>query len=164
MVEMKISSASNVFFLPCVKEEGVAFTTNGITRADGSAVCGAGQALEAQKLFNVEKKLGNYITQYGNRAFYLGTYAQKKDEEVIREFSLLTFPTKHHWKDKSDIQLIEKSCHELMDIADKFGLTRIFFAPPGCGLGQLNYNCQVAPVIKSILDDRFVVVFREKVR
>ena len=156
MVEKKICSSNSVFFLPRTKDEAVAFTTNGTTRSDGSAVCGAGQALEAQRLFNIDKKLGQYITQYGNRAFYLGTYAQKKDEEVIREFSLLSFPTKNHWKDKSNLQLIEKSCHELMDIADKFKLNRIFFAPPGCGLGQLNYNCQVAPVIK--------FVFREKVR
>lgn len=134
-------------------KEAICVTTNGQIRADGRAVMGRGVALQADQLFNLAPKLANYLTQYGNRCFNMGAY-----EHCGQRYNVITFPTKHHWKDKSDINLICKSCRELVQMCDKFGFTKCYLTPPGCGNGGLNYAKDVRPYIASILDDRFIVI------
>lgn len=144
----------DIFYLPMTRD-AVCVTTNGIVKRDGNAVMGAGIAKQANDMFHVSKKLGDYINKYGNRPFNLG--AVKRGGEV---FYLFTYPTKYNFKDDSDINLIVKSAEYLMEMADKFKVNNIFLPPPGCGLGNLNYEVTVKPWISNILDDRFVIVFR----
>ena len=75
-------------------------------------------------------------------------------------FSVITFPTKHHWTEDSDITPICKSCEQLVDICNKFGITTCYLPPVGCGCGNLNYESIVKPWISQILDDRFIVVLQ----
>lgn len=156
MLEQTIFKTDNIFFLPKASNEAVAVLTNGCIRKNGNAVCGKGQALEAQQLFNIEPKLGQYLRQYGNRPFNLGIYKNPKNKFM----TLVSFPTKNHWRNKSSIELIVDSCYCLLDIADNFNLTKIYCPPPGCGLGGLSYLHEVKPQIQSILDDRFIIIFR----
>ena len=117
---------------------------------------GAGQAKEANQRYACDGKLGDYLKQYGNRVFNLGMVQTKNGQP----YRLISFPTKHSWREKSDIKLIEQSAHQLMEFATKFELSRVFLPPAGCGLGGLNWNKDVAPVLEKILDNRFCVVRR----
>jgi hypothetical protein len=146
----------NIFELP-QNGEAICITTNGIVKADGNAVMGAGVALQANKMLKLSGKLGSYITQYGNRAFNLGKY-QRNYFSNQATFTVFSLPTKHHWKEDSDITLICKSCEQLVEMCNKFCITRCYLPPPGCGHGNLNYETTVKPWISMILDDRFVVV------
>ena len=157
MREMKV--AHSLFYLPENASEVAIFTTNGVVKKDGRAVLGAGIAKEANALFHVDELLGKYLKEYGNRPFYMGRFYRNDTDGVRREMSLASFPTKHHWREKSDITLITKSAIHLVEMADKFGWTKIYMPPVGCGLGQLNFNCTVKPVLQGILDDRFITVF-----
>lgn len=56
--------------------------------------------------------------------------------------SLVTFPTKHHYRDNSDLDLIMRSAVQLKEIAAKFQLSKIYLPPVGCGLGKLDYEKQ----------------------
>lgn len=159
MLEMKINKYGNIFALP-KNGEAVCVTTNGIVKPDGKAVMGKGIALEADKYFNLAPLLGKYINQYGNRAFNLGRYQRFTLQETIT-FTIFSLPTKHDWRNDSDITLICKSCEQLMEMCTKFGITRCYLTPPGCGCGNLNYETTVKPWISQILDNRFVVVLRE---
>lgn len=145
----------SLFGLPQYSDEAAVVTTNGVIRKNGNGVMGAGQALEAKKLFpGVEERLGKYLQKYGNRVFNMGFQILNG-----RLMSLITFPTKHHYKDNSDLELIRQSAIQLKQIANKFGLTKIFLPAVGCGLGRLDYEQQVKPILQEILDDdRFVVV------
>lgn len=162
MLELNIGKYGNIFELP-QNGEAVCVTTNGIVKPDGNAVMGAGIALEANRYFNLAPKLGKYITQYGNRAFNLGLYQRYSlnnlDMPVI--FTVFSFPTKHHFKENSDITLICKSAEQLMEMCTKFGITKCYLTPPGCGCGKLNWENTVKPWLSQILDDRFVVVFQK---
>lgn len=153
----------SLFWLPQGQSEAAAFTTNGIVKKDGKAVVGKGIAKEANDLFNIDEKLGAFLRQYGNRAFNLGRF--KRDINGSNEpptvFTLFTFPTKHHWKEDSDITLICKSAEELMEMCDKFKITKCYIPPVGCGCGNLNYEVTVKPWISNILDDRFILVFNK---
>lgn len=77
--------------------------------------------------------------------------------------SLVTFPTKHHYHDNSDLDLIMRSAVQLKEIAAKFQLSKIYLPPVGCGLGKLDYEKQVRLLLNQVLDDdRFVVVLGYK--
>lgn len=153
MLELKTDK--NIFWLP-QDGEAMCITTNGIVKSNGHAVMGAGIAKETNDIFHISKKLGSYLNQYGNRAFNMGKFSNG-----FRYFTVFTLPTKYHYKDKSDIELIRKSCKELKEMCEKFNISRCFLVPPGCGLGGLNYEVEVRPVISQILDDdRFVVVLK----
>lgn len=126
-------------------------TTNGDIKKDGTAVMGKGVALEAKKLFpGVEAKLATLLTENGNHVQVLGTNDR---------FSLVAFPTKHHWNENSSLSLIIQSCKEIKDLADKYSWNRVVLPRPGCGNGGLKWE-KVKPHIKDILDDRFYVVYR----
>lgn len=145
----------DIFSLP-QNREAMCVTTNGIVKTDGHAVMGAGIAKQADQIFHLSNLLGKYINQYGNRAFNLGRF-QRPNGAV---FTVFSFPTKHNWKENSDITLICKSCEQLMEMCTKFSITKCYLTPPGCGCGNLNYETTVRPWISQILDDRFIVVLR----
>lgn len=142
---------------PNAVTEAICVTTNGIVKADGNAVMGAGIALQVNKRFHVSQKLGTFINTYGNRVFNLGV-VQRANARGTEYYRLFSFPTKHHFKDDSDINLIIKSAEQLVEVCDKFGITKCYLTPPGCGCGHLNYENTVRPWISQILDDRFIVV------
>jgi hypothetical protein len=146
----------NIFELP-QNGEAICITTNGIVKTDGHAVMGAGIAKQANDIFHLSARLGSYINQYGNRAFNLGTY-QRCYLNNIATFTIFSLPTKYHYRDDSDITLICKSCEQLVEMCNKFGISKCYLTPPGCGCGNLNYENMVKPWISMILDDRFVVV------
>lgn len=120
--------------------------TNGVLDSKGLLVMGAGVALQAKKLFpHLPMKIGKWIEKYGNRPF------------LCREEGLITFPTKHDWRQPSNILLIRKSAEQVVAIADKFNIRRIALPRPGCGCGGLTWDF-VRPHIEDVLDDRFTVV------
>lgn len=126
----------------------VCITTNGIIKKDNTLVMGAGIALQAKQRFpKVPGILAELVKVHGNRAFYIVTCR------------LFSFPTKHDWKDKSDINLIAQSCCDIVDITNKVGFEQVYLPKPGCANGQLNWD-DVNAVISQILDDRFTVVIQ----
>lgn len=127
----------------------ICVTTNGMLKQDGTAVMGAGIAKEAAERFpDLPKRLGENISKYGNRLF------------IYRDMRIITFPTKHDWKDKSDLELIQKSCCELMEVALKFGIERISLPKPGCSNGGLSWD-DVRPVIEPLLTNTVTIVDRK---
>ena len=120
-------------------------TTNGALRANGRAIMGAGIALAARSRYpELEVVLGNLIHRSGNHVYPLG-------------HSLISFPTKHHWKQSSSLSLIVQSAHELVALMDTLpDARRVVMTRPGCGMGRLQWR-DVGPVLASILDDRFII-------
>jgi hypothetical protein len=139
-------------------------TTNGIVRKNGCAVMGRGNARFVRDVFGVDRKLGSYLHQYGNRAFYLGEYVFPKLEGFEpsegKKVKIATFPTKHHWRDKSDPDLIEESSKQLVSLADKFGFSKVYVPIPGGSNGKLKWK-EIEPRLCS-LDERFVIYSLEE--
>jgi len=131
-------------------------TTNGIVRKDGLAVMGKGSAEEARHRFpGVDAYLGTLLTDYGNHVFPI---QEVQDTRLGYDWTLLSFPTKEHWREKSDLELIRRSCGELMDEADRTPAWQTILLPrPGCGQGGLDWP-DVRRIITPLLDDRVVVV------
>lgn len=141
------------------KKSAVVIATNGIIKNNGKAVMGAGIAKYFRDTYpGIDLILGEQLSMHKNHAFYLGLFENKTGEKCL----VCTMPTKNDWKNDSDIELIKQSCHELMIIADKFTLTNIYLPRPGCMNGRLDWNKDVKPAIKNLLDDRFVVTYGYK--
>lgn len=121
-------------------------TTNGTVKGwSGRAVMGRGCALEALNMTpGVDKLLGDYLTKYGNRPFYLTA-------------DIGTFPVKHEWYEKADLDLIRDSAYKIVEMADGFGWQNVVLPRPGCGNGKLQWS-EVRATIGSILDERFKVI------
>lgn len=124
-------------------------TTNGVVKENGELVMGAGVALEAKKRFpGLPAKLGKWVLEYGNRPF------------ICKQEGIITFPTKHNWRDLSHPLLITESTERLVEIADKYLILHVVLPRPGCGNGGLTWDF-VRPILAERLDHRFTVISEE---
>jgi len=126
-------------FIKCV-------TTNGVIKKNGELVMGAGIALQAKEKYpQLPGLLGSYVRSGGNMVYYL------------EELNIASFPTKNNWKDKSDIQLIVKSCTQLSAMLENINRYAVL-SRPGCGKGGLDWEREVKPSILKVLSDRVWVI------
>ena len=129
-------------------------TTNGFVKKNGAAVMGRGCAKEALDKFpGIAQVLGKRIQEHGNHISLIWQHP-----------FVISFPVKHNWWEKADIDLIKRSAEELVELvgyADKnsqyYPFQQVVLPRPGCGNGQLNWE-DVKPVIEPILDDRYTVI------
>jgi O-acetyl-ADP-ribose deacetylase (regulator of RNase III) len=143
-----------------INADAICVTTNGVTKANGELVMGKGIALEFKNKFpslpavlgKAVKKNGNVV--HVNKAWEITPYNLGNTPS----YHIISFPTKHDWRDKSDINLIIQSAQQAVIVADKLGLKKVLLPRPGCGLGGLNWEKEVKPAIEGILDDRFWIV------
>jgi O-acetyl-ADP-ribose deacetylase (regulator of RNase III) len=66
--------------------------------------------------------------------------------------AMIMFPTKDHWKGKSQIEWIERGLAAVKEQYQAWGLRSIAMPQVGCGLGGLRWD-QVQPLIEQYLGD-----------
>jgi kynurenine formamidase len=130
-------------------------TTNGFVKKNGEAVMGAGVAKEAKTKYPVFPKwLGSAIKEEGNNVHCFG-FENIRTGKI--EF-IYTFPVKHNWWEDADLELIERSCEQLVEQAVNFEDAVIVIPRPGCGNGKRDWETEVKPILEKHLDDRFHVI------
>lgn len=72
--------------------------------------------------------------------------------EVSPVRKILCFPTKRHWSDDSELELIEAGLNKLAKNWRELGITSITIPAIGCGKGNLKWE-DVHPLIIKILSD-----------
>lgn len=131
------------------KSDIVCVTTNGIVKPNGELVMGAGCALAFKKIFpSLPKAFGEQIKSKGNRPVVGGK---------VKNTYIVSFPTKNHYKENSNLELIKSSALFLVKIADYYNAKTIYIPSPGTGLGNLPKDI-VYEELDKILDDRFIIV------
>jgi len=126
----------------------VAITTNGTLNRSGEALLLRGCAREASgRYYDLSQTLGALIQQHGHHVFDLGR-------------RLVSFPVEENPYQIADLTLIERSCQELVALADYKGWQRVVVPRPGCGGGGLPWG-DVRPILQKYFDERFVVITRE---
>jgi len=119
-------------------------TTNGTVKKDRTVVMGRGCAFEAKKAHpGIEATLGKMVTKAGNIVHYLG-------------HAIYSFPVKHNWHEKADLDLIKQSAQQLKQIADANPTLHFILPRPGCGNGQRQWE-DVKPVIEFLPDNVLVI-------
>lgn len=151
-------------FKECKSNDAICVTTNGCIKSDGKLVMGAGVAKDFRDMFKgIDTKLGKYVKEYGNRVFNAGKVTIKVDEKSSKVVTAISFPTKYDWKDKSDLALIEQSCVQLKQVAEKFKIEgNIYLPAPGCSNGGLDWTKDVKPIIeKHLTEDKYKICFKK---
>lgn len=132
----------------------VCITTNGDVNKAGLAVMGRGVAAQAKTRYGAGGRegiaaiLGRFLHKNGNHVRPVWT------DQGTR---IVTFPVKHHWHEKADLELIARSAEQLVAFVNAEKVEAIVLPRPGCGNGGLKWEA-VQPVLAPILDDRFLVV------
>lgn len=123
--------------------------TSGVVRSCRKGfrlVMGAGVAAEAARRHpGIEFLWGEWVLRHGNVPC------------PAPRHQIVSFPTKHHYSDPSDLCLIRSSTLRLAEWACREDPEEVFLPRVGCGRGGLSWH-QVRPLLEGILDDRFVVL------
>jgi len=141
----------------------VCIPTNGIVKANGEAVMGAGVALKfAVKFPELPARLGHLLAKHKiNKPYIIGAVKESffipKKEDFESSCLIFSFPTKNHFNNPSDLNLIENSCEHLVKYCNHFNLKNIYMPKPGAGLGQLKYS-DVKPLLIKHFDNRFNIL------
>jgi len=123
----------------------VAVTTGGLVDARGMAVMPRGCARQASDRFpGLRQRLGGLLRAHGNHVFDLGD-------------GVVSFPVEESPYDLPDLRIIERSCRELVELADLSGWLRVVVPRPGCGGGGLEW-ANVRSVLERYFDYRFLVI------
>jgi hypothetical protein len=109
-------------------------------------------AIDAGKLVKKNGNICQSIMSFGGSKF------DSTGKIVWKDIHIVAFPTKHHWKNPSDLELIKKSAKELMDLINKNGWTKVYLPRPGTGLGNLEWDV-VKAELEKILDDRVIITY-----
>ncbi len=142
--------------------EAKVIPTNGVTKDAGGypkvaqAVMGAGLAKQvAQKWPALPFLLGARLEETGNRVYIF--HVPMHLRESLRCLYIITFPTKHHWRDAGDYMLLKQSVEQLDDIAVALGLKNVLVPLVGTGLARLD-PAVVLDYLDRTLDNTFTLV------
>ena len=129
--------------------------TNGVVTATG-LVMGRAMALQAADRFpGLKKSWGTLVAALGNQPFPYPTGR------------LISFPTKVDWRSPSTLALVKESLaglHRWVPFVQSwYAGQQLPFLPiclpkVGCGLGNLDWNSQVFPLLSETLDDNFIAI------
>jgi len=138
--------------------DAICVTTNGFVKKNGQAVMGAGNALQAREIFKgLALDLGRLIKKNGNivQIIRFGKIHGKK-------LPIVSFPVKHNWWEKADLELIRKSLDQLLAEIKFNQWERVVLPRPGCMNGKLSWLTEVKPLLELFVDDRIYVIDRSK--
>ena len=128
----------------------VIIPSNAHINKGGEAGTGAGLGSQANRfLKDYAKMLGACMKQQGNRVYY------------FEQARVITFPTKKHWRDKSDLALIKESCLQLQKLMEEMPNLKVVMPKVGCGFGRLKWSkvkSMIAKYFGKYSEDRFLIV------
>ena len=114
----------------------IVIPTNGSVKKNGECVMGRGLALQAKNRFpDLPKRLGGAIQRNGNRVY------------IFENRKLITFPVKHYWWQKADLELIETSAAQLREAIYTSPDELVLIPKVGCGNGGRSWNA-VKPILE----------------
>ena len=145
---MHLIKSETDFWSICEDYDALLVTTNEFVKKDSRLAMGAGIAKQfADRYPTVPKTLGDWVNNVGNLPCCI--HGSNR--------SIISMPTKTHFKLDSNMDLIQISAYGVLDIVEKWGFERILSTAPGCGMGNLKW-ADVFAKLSEIWDDRFTVI------
>lgn len=110
-----------------------------------AGVMGKGLALDFKRQFPgmfhfYKKHCESGDLRYGTVGFWIDSNRKAK--------IVCLFPTKIHWRDHSTVALIDASLQAFLTYASPLKITRVAFPKIGCGLGGLDFDYQIKPLLE----------------
>lgn len=115
-------------------------------------VMGKGLALDMAKhfkglLFNYRKACATGKLTIDTLWVYPLRYQEQPDKQI------LCFPTKEHWKNPSKIEWIDNNLLQIKLYYQELGITSLAMPKIGAGLGKLNWDTEIRPLVYKHLKD-----------
>lgn len=134
-------------------------TTNSVLKSNGELVMGAGIAKDFKNRYpDLPRFFGDGMRKNTTKIVNgWPFYGIMSIIDILDKQYLIALQTKYHYKDKSPLDLIVRSCEMLKEYCDNWNKNKILMTRPGCGNGGLKWE-DVKPAI-NFLDDRFTVVY-----
>lgn len=127
----------------------VAITTGGAVDKNGGCLMPRGCAAQARERFpGIEKVLGGLLSRYGNHVYDIGN-------------RIVSFPVENSPFEVPDRRIIERSCRELVALADRSGWRRVIVPRPGCGSGGMEWPA-VRKLLAAVFDARFHIIQKDE--
>ena len=123
-------------------------------------VMGRGVALQFKRAFPENFKA--YAERCERKEMKPGEVFVFKTANLGSPRYIINFPTKRHWKGKSRLEDIESGLKSLIEEIKERGIRSVALPPLGSGLGGLDWNREIRPLLErslSELPDVNVVVF-----
>lgn len=111
-------------------------------------IMGKGIALQFKKAF--PENFLHYKAVCDRKELQPGKLFIYETSRLYNPKYIVNFPTKNHWKEKSQITYIETGLSALMEEIRKRSISSIAIPPLGCGLGGLQWE-----EVRSIIIDIF---------
>lgn len=111
-------------------------------------IMGRGVALQFKERFPDNYKA--YAKACKNKEVQIGKIFVYRLDSLVGPKWILNFPTKKHWKEKSEITYIIDGLNDLVSVIRENNIKSIALPPLGCGLGKLDWN-----TVKTLIVDRF---------
>jgi O-acetyl-ADP-ribose deacetylase (regulator of RNase III) len=130
--------------------EGDIFSTKTqvlVNTVNCQGVMGKGLALEFRKRF--PQMYEEYKQQCKEGRITIGSLHLYKQAP---RYWILNFPTKNHWRNKSNLDYIERGLLEFRKKYAEWSISSIAFPKLGCQLGGLDWD-QVKPIMEKHLSD-----------
>ena len=120
------------------------FTSNGVVKRNGALVMGRGIAKLVRDFYpGIDRVFGRRVKTYGNRPFIVKIEGKASPSPRF----VMSFPTKHHWRDRSSLELIresrKKAVEELKDwreLLSREGIRRVLCPVWGTENGGLSFE------------------------
>jgi hypothetical protein len=126
----------------------IAITTGGLVSKKGACAMPRGCARQARDRFpDLAMQLGGLISKYGNHVHEL-------DNRIV------SFPVENSPYEVPDPVLIERSCRELVKLADLRTWQDVVVPRPGCGGGGLQWT-DIRKIVVRHFDNRFTLISME---
>jgi O-acetyl-ADP-ribose deacetylase (regulator of RNase III) len=112
-------------------------------------VMGKGLALDFKRAY--PNMFDTYKRQCDKGAFKTGRimfYRMKDDDHIV-----CLFPTKEHWRNPSKLEYIEDGLKAFVKYYAEWEITSAAFPKLGCGLGGLDWEHHVRPLMERYLGD-----------
>lgn len=127
----------------------ICILTGNVTDENGALEMRKGIALEAkQSDNNVPYYFGKHVINHGNTPCLF-----MRDNKP----HFCSLPVRFTLEGKFNIDLIEQSIKLMLSIVNWYNFKKIALPRPGCENGELDWETEVRPILKPLLDDRFVV-------
>jgi len=134
------------------KNEGewIVICTNGSIKESGESIMTDNRiSAQANIIYDIDKELGSLVSKKGNVPF------------VFSDFNIITLPIKDTYDGEISMDLIKTNISKLIKLVDKLKLEKVYISKLDTE-NKTNWKKIIRPFLKLSLDDRFVIVTKEK--
>lgn len=154
--------------------DAICITTNCTLMANGKNPMGGGCAgAAARKWPELQEIYGRLLSLAPNVPVIMGWASKTNSDNFVSALddttgistrthtAVVAYPTMVDISEDANLKLVRRSAKLLIEMADLFYWNSVVIPRPGAGIGGLDWDTEVKPELRELLDKRFVLIHKE---